>query len=225
MAGGAMKYLLALWLILGQVAGAQPQDEMIKEFLEMRKRMLDRVFRDLDQFDHFFDDPFFKDNGLDDQFLKKHFRSYSQRSARMGAFAHEWVENERMKLLVIIPSSEKTQIQIEMDSKKRKILLKHQEMIERKNGDGSQVERGLSEAKTYLSYPQGVLVDKAQTHEVEGKIVICFPVRDPKSCQESQRLISLLGKKESMKKTRKTKAAENKRYFKSIRPRRGDINL
>ena len=217
------KVVLAMILLISWVK-AQDQDQLIQEFLQMRKQMLDRVFRDFDRMDPF-DDPFFKDD-----FFRKRFRSQGRRHRRqLGPFAHSWIEGQDKKVLVIVPRDQKTQVNIEMDPKKGQIVLTHEEKIERRDGSGQTVEDSSSQSKTFLSYPVEVNREKTQIHQVEGKIVVCFPNTEGGNCEDQKQLKSLVAQNmrpESQRRVRPTRKQRKKRqYFRSLRPGEGDINL
>ena len=204
-------------------------EKRLQEMLQMRRKMMEKFFND--DFNSFFgQNPF---QGFDSK--------WSQHMQSRSHLEHGEVEGDAEKLIVILPSSENTKLDISVDTKIGQIKINSEstEIVET-NGSRS---HSTSVYNTFLSIPTDVVVEKYKTLNIDGKVILCFPkVGEKKACQDKQvtKLASsfkyekpvvqnskLKNRRRSLRglEEKSTKRPKKKRFLKPLAPEKGDISI
>ena len=165
-----MKKILSLLLILFslQAFGQNTHDEIIQNFLEQRKRMMEDIMKAFDD-DEFFQDDFFQDDMF--KALRQHglggFKGFNGVGDNIRV--EEKMQKDGTISVVITPQNEKTDLNIETTDDR--ITIKSQMKVEEENVQGKARSKSISmqSFSRSIAIPEGYV---AKTPKKEGKSIV-----------------------------------------------------
>lgn len=147
--------------------GQKTHDELIQEFLEQRKQMMEKVMKAFDD-DSFFDDDF-DDSGLFDQIRKQGFKGFNGfNSSGNNVKIVEKVEDDGSMSILITPKNESVKLDIETTDHFIKIKSEMMEKVENQQGKSFSSNISRSSFTQSIRIPNGF---EAQNPTAQGKSI------------------------------------------------------
>lgn len=172
-----MKFLFVLILLFSATVFSQDADEVIQQFLEQRKQMMEQIMKAFD------DDDFFKGDAFDDQMfdqIRKHglggFHGFN--STGHNVKVEEKVEKDGTISVIITPQNKNLKVDIKTTEDQIVITSEMMEKVENQNKQGSMQSYSKSSSSQSVRIPNGYI---AQTPKAKNQSVVITLVPKDKS--------------------------------------------